>query len=202
MPKYPHHKYEIVSKNPMVYVWHHSEGVIECTITGCDFNKHVSLLDNKTGENFSYKWGYVYNTYEDAVANSEYIYKEDCDMYKLLPDCINVWKLLLSNKDYSLYNKWKRKSESSATEWYVATGMQNYYDSKHFTTLKAALKYFSLLDENVEEWADLGEQNTQIGSVIELEKGVVYTGGSKGRKGRMLSSFHLGRVQTYKQWRK
>ena len=201
MTKYPHHKYEIVSKNPIVYLWHHSEGIIECTITGCDFDKRVFLMDNQSGDNFDYKWCHVYNTYEDALTHLEYEYKEGGD-YVLLPNCINVWKILLSNKDYSLYKKSKRKSEASTTDWYVSTDNQNYYDAKHFTTLKAALNHFGKIDETKVEYAVLGEQNTQLGSVIELEKGVVYTGGFKGGIGRVLNSSHLGREHTYKQWRK
>ena len=198
--------YEIVSKNPVAYFMHWDGYVKKVTIIGCDFDKRVTFTyEDGTTEN--YKWGYLYNTEQDAmdavVGYQDYLSNDSWDLD--VPDCINPWKLLISSKDYSMYKKLKRKEDNSCTSWYVSVNDQNYYDSKHFTRLSDALNYFGNLDEKTIDNAVLGEHNTDIGNLIEMENDTVFViepHKFHGKKGRMLKSRHLGKADTYKQWRK
>ncbi|CAH9013701.1 conserved hypothetical protein [Vibrio phage 277E43-1] len=205
------YQYEIVSKQPIAYFFHWKGGVRKVKITDCDFNKHVEMVCQDTGEEFSYKWGYVYNTEEDAVLAEKYhtVYDSmDCTQWlRECPNCIDPWKLLLSNKNYSLYKKTKRKEQLAQNKWFVAVDEDSYYTSKKFRTQKAALNYFRTLDNTI-SYASLGEHNV-LGNLLEFEDNELwwvpkgsYGHHGKGKDKRTLKSRHFGKNETYKQWRK
>ncbi|AUR94246.1 hypothetical protein NVP1193O_115 [Vibrio phage 1.193.O._10N.286.52.C6] len=207
-----HYDYEIVSKTPVAYFYHWEGEIRKVRIIDCDFDKRVTMFCLDTGETFDYKWGYVYNTFEEATKAKHY-HEDflDIDSGKWLagcPDCINPWKLLLSNKDYAQYKKIKRKLELAQNKWYVAVDDEAYYNSKHFKTQKAALSYFRKLDSKTIEYAALGEDNIH-GNLLEFEDDEIWwipdgTHGKfgKGKDRRTLKSRHFGKNSTYKQWRK
>lgn len=201
--------YEIVSKQPIVYFWHPEGAIKKVRVVDCDFDKRVTMVCVDTGEGYYYKWGYVYDTYEDVVANQNFDYEAWSEGLLELdtPACIDPWKLLLSNKNYAKYKKLKRKERSSATQWYVSVDNESYYNSKHFKTQKAALKYFGSLDETMIEFALLGEWNTGL-RLLEFENDTLWIlehdheFSPKSFKNRTLKSRHVGKEETYKDWRK
>lgn len=196
-------KYEVVSKNPLVY-FVLSEEIVEGKIINCDFDKRVTV-ESIEGEEYFLKWCYVYNSYEEAIQHLNFDW--DNGDYESLPECLNPWKLLLSNKDYSNFKKAKRKGRVSQTSWYVAVNDESYFNAKKFKTQKKALSYFNNLDKCEIKYACLGEENTnQILAefednevwVIDYESKVNF----KGFKNRSLKSRHLGKTLTYNDWRK
>ena len=208
--KTDHWKYEIVSKNPIAYFWHWEGEIKKVRIVGCDFDKRVEMVCEDTGEEFEYKWGYVYNTREDAVANRDFDTDSwiNGDIELNTPSCINPWKMLLSNKDYALYTKVKRKQYHSANEWFVAVNDESYSTSKKFKTFKQAARYFDNLDHETYEFIGLGENNYLDCNLLEWQDNQIWTidhGRKKnfnGAKYRMIKSRYLGKNPTYKEWRK
>ncbi len=202
------YKYEIVSKQPTAYFYHWEGELKKVHVVNCDFDKYVDMVCVDTGEEFSYKWGYVYNTEKEATLAKKY-HEEYLEMdYTECPDCIDPWKLLLSNKNYSLYKKTKRKEELAQNKWFVAVDEDSYYTSKHFRNQKAALDCFRKLDDTVIKYAALGEHNC-LGNLLELEDDELwwvpegsYGHHRKGKNTRTLKSRHFGKNKTYKQWRK
>lgn len=181
--------FENVSKNPTVFFWHPDNKIVKAVITGCDFDKRVDMI-TEDGEEINYKWGYVYKTYDDAKQNVDFDYENSFEDLCNLPECINPRKMLLSNKDYSMYKKCKRK-EDKETGYYVYAG-----EVRHtFKTLKRALLFFQdLKDDGL-----LGSE--KHGHLLELEDGCLVT--YESRKGRFpIKSRYLGKLNTYKQWRK
>ncbi len=201
--------YEIVSKNPIAWLYNHDDTVKKVKIIDCDFNKHVDMVCVETGEEWSYKWGYVYPTEESthkAIANTKAWLADEAEYESV--DCIDPWKMLLSNKDYSKYKKLKRKEKLAENKWFVAVNDDSYSTSKKFTALRKAAKYFDSLDHDSYEFIALGENNRQDCNFIEWENGQLWIidQGRKtnfhGAKYRTFKSFHLGKNPTYKQWRK
>lgn len=188
-----HYKYEIVSKNPTVYVHSNDDKVCKVKILDCDFNKMVRL-QFEDGNIEWYKWGYVYKTYSDAKQHVDFNYRcftfEELDK---LPRCINPWKMLLSNKNYSLCKKFKIK-ENKETGYYIYNPTR-----KEYKTLKEALKVFRDFDEYNDEGAIFG--SNRYGHLFEVEEdGLIEY---ELRKGRCpIKSRHIGKCTTYKQWRK
>lgn len=202
--KTKHWKYEIVSKNPVVYFFSPCGDIKEATIIDCDFDKYVTFT-YPDGQEDSYKWGYVFKSHSDTELAKKY-YTEDGVDY--CPNCINPWKMLLNNKNYNMYKKLKRKQREAKTEWFVAVGDDSYSTSKKFKTLIKSLNYLETLDEKEHDFIALGENNNQSCNLIEVEDGVLYTI-DQGRKRNFyknkyytIKSRHVGKVKTYKQWRK
>jgi len=186
-----YYKYEIVSKQPIAYVHSNNGKVCKVKIIGCDFDKRVTL-QFEDGNTEEYKWGYVYKTYEGAKAHVDFDYK-DCNWedYSKLPQCINPWKMLLSNKTYSLYKK-SRIKDNKETGYYIYNTTR-----KEYKTIKEALKVFGSLDEY--ESALLG--SNKHGHLFEIEDNCLVE--YEIRKGRFpIKSRHIGKRSTYKQWRK
>lgn len=181
-------------------------------IVGCDFDKRVDMVCVETGEEFEYKWGYVYNTHRDAVLNRDFDYDTYAEGSVPLntPSCINPWKMLLSNKDYALYTKVKRKQANSANEWFVATDDDSYSTSKKFSSFKKAGRYFDQLKHEDFEFIGLGENNYLDCNLLEWDRDndqlwTIDHGKKKnhhGAKYRMIKSRYLGKNPTYKEWRK
>lgn len=196
---YSHHQYEIISKKPTAFFWHPEGEIIKVTVIDCDFDKYVTMVDGK-GNEYYYKWGYVFNTQEAAEESRDFDY---VNWAKSLPDCIDVWKVLLSNKDYAMFKKTKRKNLLSETEWFVAEGDESYYTSTKFKTFKKALAYFGRLDEETTTFAALGENNN-VGNLSEIEDGFVWSlpKNRYDKSSRVIKSSHIGKEKTYKQWRK
>jgi len=188
------YEYEIISKNPTVYFLSPEGNILKVKIIGCDFNKYVDMIDDK-GNEISYKWGYVYNTYDDAVVNRDFDFEAWCndEVDYDTPSCVDVHKLLLSKKNYSLWKKTKRKEYTSATEWYVAEGTQSLYDAKKFKRFVDALNYLKRQDEN-KNWY-LGEQSTRLHDIITIEDGVCYYDDTQDR---VVKSRHIGKSFGYK----
>lgn len=207
-----HWKYEIVSKNPIAYLWHWEGDIKKVRIVNCDFDKRVDMVCEDTGEEFSYKWGYVYNTYEDAALNRDFDYDAyvEGNISLETPDCIDPWKMLLSNKDYASYKKVKRKQYHSANEWFVATDDDSYSTSKKFPSFKKAGRYFDQLKHEDFEFIGLGENNYLDCNLLEWDRDndqlwTIDHGRKKnhnGAKYRMIKSRYLGKNPTYKEWRK
>lgn len=206
------YKYEIVSKQPIAYFYHWEGELKKVRIVDCDFNKYISMVCIETGEKFNYKWGHVYDTKDKATLAKKYhedYLDMDCSQWvRECPSCINPWKMLLSNKNYALYKKTKRKEDLSQIEWFVAVNNDSYSTSKHFRNQKAALRYFSKLDTKTLHYAALGE-NKVLGNLLEFEDDEIwwipegsYGNFGKGKNKRTLKSRHFGKNETYKQWRK
>ena len=198
-----YHDYEIVSKNPQVYFWSPTGEIKKVIIIDCDFNKRVTFT-YEDGAVDNYKWGYVYNTFEEAILAKHYhegLYEMDCHQWlEECPDCIDVWKLLLSNKNYAQYKKSKRKEDNNKTSWFVTINDQSYFDSTKFKTLKSALDYFRKLDQDDLEFVQLGEYNSNM-YLLTFEDDTLYYEDDK-RLGYVLKSRHYGKEPNYKQWRK
>lgn len=202
--KTKHWQYEIVSKKPTAYFVSPKGEILEVVVTNSDFDKYATFtLPN--GEEDSYKWAYVYNTLEDAELAKKYYIDgtvDDC------PYGINPWKMLLSNKNYHLYCKTKRKQYHSTNEWFVAVNNDSYSTSKKFRTFKKAGKYFDQLNHEELEFAALGENNYLDCNILEWENNQLWTinhGRKKNHKGakmRTIKSRYLGKNETYKEWRK
>lgn len=194
--------YCIVEKNPTVYFHHWDGEILKVKIIACDFDKRVVMLTD-SGEEIEYKWGYVYNTYADALAAKNYDWENDTPE-TVHPNCINVYKLLLSNKNYNLFKKLRRKEDSKQTDWYVGRLDDSYTTSKKFKRLKEALRYFK---EEYYKHKDffIAERNTFL-DFVEWEEGVLWLGREPSHKYkkfyRVAKSRHLGKEKTYKCWRK
>jgi len=192
---------------PITAYFLHWEGRIEkVKIIDCDFNKYVTFLYGD-GTEEHYKWGYVFETYDIAqqaldaynYVNSNEEKDNVWDYYiNKYPDCINPYKLLMSNKNYARFNKFKRKQEKMMTQWYVAIDDGSYYTSTKFKTMREALMYFGKLDDSVIEYACMGEQNTNL-TLITFEDNQLWL---EDNDKYNLKSRHIGKESTYKEWRK
>ncbi len=199
-----HFEYEIVSKQPTAFFWHPEGDIIKVKITHCDFDKYVTMVDEE-GNEHHYKWGYVFNTHEDAVLAKDC--REEfhlCTRWlKESPNSINPWKLLLSNKNYAKFKKIQRKNKLSETEWFVAVGDESYCTATKFKTFKKALTYFGRLGGKTATFAALGE-HSNVGTLCEFEDDVVWIlpKDKYSKSPRVIKSRHIGKAKTYKQWRK
>lgn len=133
--------FEIVSKTPFVYLSTNELGVERVQIYDCDFDKRCKII-RANGELDEVKWGYLFKTPEEVERFNSYNW--ETDDYKDLPSCINVYKELLSRKNYAKWKKYDVKEDRANTLYYVADKNENIYSAKFKAkTLKKALRHFA-----------------------------------------------------------
>ncbi|AUR89109.1 hypothetical protein NVP1121O_081 [Vibrio phage 1.121.O._10N.286.46.C4] len=178
-------QYEVVSKSGIAWFWEPRDNTpVKVKIIDSDFDKRVTAVNLSTGEEFMYKWGYFFNTQLDCQETIDGKYVAS----------ISPWKILLSNRDYSLWSKRVRK-ERSTRGYYIFIEQYKY----HFKYLKDALNSFKVLDEGVVKDACLG--SNKYGHLLSLEDGQLFEWEIR-RKRSLLKSRHTCKVSGYRELHK
>lgn len=178
------HEYEVVEKQFYAYTSRSGEPS-KVLVTDTDFDKRIYVEHISTGEKEWIKGGYVFYTKEDCLEAS--LCFAGITDYSGCPSCIDPRKNLLSNKNYALWKKYRRKTKKKNIYFVITDD-----ETKNFKFFNKALMYFS---ENLENYCGVFNDRGDIIS-YEKESDTLFMNSTR------IKSRHVGKSDTYKQWRK
>lgn len=132
-------KFEIVDKRPFVFLSTDDLKVEKVQVIDCDFNKYCKII-RANGDIDSTKWCYLFKSQADTEEYNDSVKRIEGSSV----NCINVYKMLLSNKNYALWKKANVKEDREKPCFTVTIGSETPYDAKiRVKTLKKALYHFA-----------------------------------------------------------
>ncbi len=147
-----YHKYQVVEKFPELFFICDRDGTVKKgKVEGCDFDKSIYFSEPDE----CHKWSYCFHTHQDAQA-----YLDTGDN----KNCVNPWKTFLSNKNYAMWRKERRK-QPKKNFYRVAVDDENGLECHYFRNKQEALNYFFSIDYSKHYYVGLHDE--QFGGGVE-----------------------------------